>query len=50
MVRITQKGTELVARMRSEIATNLADIMSDMDEDEADTLDHAKRAISNRAV
>lgn len=36
MVRITTKGTEMVARMRREIAMNLADIMSEMDEEEAD--------------
>ena len=40
MVRITHKGTELVAHMRKEIAANLADIMSEMDEEEAETLDH----------
>lgn len=34
MVRITSKGTDMVARMRREIAMNLADIMSEMDEDE----------------
>ena len=50
MVCITQKGTELIARMRSEIAANLADVMSEMDENEADTLDHAKRAINNRVI
>ena len=50
MVRITQKGTELVARMRSEIATNLSDIMSEMDEDEADTINHANNAIASRAI
>ncbi len=49
MVRITNKGTELVARMRREIATNLADVMSEMDEEEADTVDHASRALEGRA-
>lgn len=49
MVRITQKGTELVARMRREIATNLSDVMSEMDEEEADTVGHANRALSGRA-
>lgn len=48
MVRITHKGTELVAHMRREIATNLADIMSEMDEEETETVDHARRAISRR--
>ena len=46
MVRITHKGTELVAHMRKEIANNLAEIMSEMDEDEAETVEHARRAIS----
>jgi DNA-binding MarR family transcriptional regulator len=50
MVRITQKGTELVARMRREIATNLSDVMSEMDEEEADTVSHANRAIAGRAL
>ncbi|MDB4055097.1 MarR family transcriptional regulator [Akkermansiaceae bacterium] len=49
MVRITQKGAELVARMRGEIASNLSDIMSDMDEDEADTVDHVNRALTSRS-
>ena len=46
MVRITHKGTELVAHMRKEIAANLADMMSEMDEEEAETLDHARRAVT----
>ncbi|MBT7957870.1 MAG: MarR family transcriptional regulator [Akkermansiaceae bacterium] len=50
MVRITQKGTELVARMRREIATNLSDVMSEMDEEEADTVSHANRAIAGRSL
>ena len=50
MVRITQKGTELVARMRREIATNLSDVMSEMDEEEADTGSHANRAIAGRSL
>ena len=45
MVRITHKGTELVVHMRKEIAADLADIMSEMDEEEAETLDHARRAV-----
>ena len=48
MVRITHKGTELVAHMRKEIAANLADMMSEMDEEEAETLDHALRAVTPR--
>ena len=49
MVRITQKGAELVARMRGEFASNLSEIMSDMDEDEADTVDHVNRALAGRS-
>ncbi len=48
MVRITRQGTELVARMRREIAANLSDIMSGMDEEEADTVEHASRALAGR--
>jgi DNA-binding MarR family transcriptional regulator len=50
MVRITQKGTELVARMRGEIASNLSDVMSEMDEEEADIVAHASRAIAGRSL
>ena len=50
MVRITHKGTELVAHMRKEIALNLADVMSEMDEEEADTVDHANRALAGRSL
>lgn len=50
MVRITQKGTELVARMRREIATNLSDVMSEMDEEESDTVEHANRALAGRSL
>ena len=49
MVRITQKGTELVARMRREIASGLSDVMSEMDEEESDTVDHVKRALAGRS-
>lgn len=50
MVRITHKGTELVARMRGEIASNLSDVMAEMDEDEADIVSHANRAITGRSI
>lgn len=42
MVRITSKGTDLVATMRGEIASNLAETMAEMDEEEADTIRHAQ--------
>ncbi len=50
MVRITRQGTELVARMRKEIASNLSEIMSEMDEEEADTVAHADRAVTGRSL
>ncbi len=50
MVRITPKGVELVARMRKEIAIDLAGILSAMDEEVADTVEHTKRAIHSRSV
>ena len=48
MVRITKKGTELVTKMRGEIADSLSSVMSEMDEDEADTIQHANTAINRR--
>jgi DNA-binding MarR family transcriptional regulator len=48
MVRITSKGIDLVAKMRSEIATDLVGILAGMDEDEAETVEHTHRAIKNR--
>jgi len=50
MVRITSLGVELVSKMRKEIATDLADILSSMDEDEAETVEHTKRAIHGRSL
>jgi DNA-binding MarR family transcriptional regulator len=50
MVRITPVGVELVSKMRKEIATDLADILSGMDEDEAETVEHTKRAIHGRSL
>ena len=50
MVRITAKGVELVSKMRKEIATDLAGILAGMDEDQAEAVEHTKRAISGRAM
>jgi DNA-binding MarR family transcriptional regulator len=50
MVRITAMGVELVAKMRSEIATDLAGILADMDEDQAESVEHTKRAIHGRVL
>lgn len=46
MVRITSHGTELVSKMRGQIAINLADVMSEMDEEESDTVNHARTALN----
>ncbi|MEY5019550.1 MAG: hypothetical protein RLZ22_638 [Verrucomicrobiota bacterium] len=50
MVRITRKGTELVSKMRSEIASDLANILADLDEDQAEAVEHTKRAIKGRTM
>lgn len=50
MVRITAKGIELVAKMRTEIANDLVGILAGMDEDQAETVEHTKRAIHGRAI
>jgi DNA-binding MarR family transcriptional regulator len=50
MVRITSKGVELVSKMRKEIATDLAGILAGMDEDQAETVEHTKRALAGRAL
>ena len=50
MVRITAKGVELVAKMRSEIANDLAGILAGMDEDQAEAVEHTKRAIQGRVL
>jgi DNA-binding MarR family transcriptional regulator len=50
MVRITHKGVGLVAKMRTEIATDLAGILADMDEDQTETVSLAKQAIYGRAL
>lgn len=50
MVRITAKGIELVSKMRTEIANDLVGILAGMDEDQAETVEHTKRAIQGRAI
>lgn len=50
MVRITAKGVELVSKMRSEIANDLAGILAGLDEDQAEAVEHTKRAIHGRAM
>jgi hypothetical protein len=36
--------------MRSEISNDLANILSEMDEDQAEAVEHTKRAIRGRAM
>ncbi len=48
MVRITNGGTEIVATMRGHIATELADLMSDMDNEDASTVTAASEAIEGK--
>ena len=50
MVRITQKGVELVSKMRKEIATDLAGLLSEMDEDQVESVEHTKRALKGREM
>jgi DNA-binding MarR family transcriptional regulator len=50
MVRITSKGTDLISRMRKEIANDLVGILASMDEDQTETVEHTKRAIHGRAI
>ncbi|MGJ8698025.1 MAG: MarR family winged helix-turn-helix transcriptional regulator [Verrucomicrobiaceae bacterium] len=45
MVRITQAGVELVAKMRGHIADELSTVMSELDEDEV-----ANMAVANQAI
>ncbi len=46
LVRITSKGVELVSYMRKEIAADLAGILSSIDDDAAENVEHAERASS----
>lgn len=50
MVRITKLGVELVAKLRKDIVSDLADILSSMDEDETENMNHAQRALRNRFI
>lgn len=48
MVRITDGGIKMVAKMRKEIAINISSVMSEMDAEEAETIEGAKRVLDNR--
>ncbi len=49
MVRITAKGSDLVAKMRSEIAAELANMLARSDHEDAATVEHTKRTIRRRS-
>jgi DNA-binding MarR family transcriptional regulator len=49
MVRISSK-MELVSHMRREIATDLAGILSAMDDDTTESVEYTKRTISSRMI
>jgi len=48
MVRITDAGIEMVAKMRKEIAQNISTLMTEMDAEEAETVEGAKRVLDHR--
>ena len=48
MVRITAEGTEIVSTMRGHIATELADLMEDMDDEDATSVAAAGDAIEGK--
>ena len=50
MVRISPKGAELVSHMRKEIATDLANILSAIDDEAAETVGNTKSMISSRKI
>ncbi len=45
IVRITDVGVKMVAKMRKEIASNISTLMTDMDTEEAETIEGAKRVL-----
>ena len=50
MVRITNSGSSIVSTMRQHIASELAELMDDMDEDEASTVAIANQAIEGKSL
>ncbi len=48
LVQITRKGTQLVAKMRKQIAKDLSGLMANLDEDELDAVNHTRRAIRSK--
>ena len=50
MVRMTSSGSAIVSTMRQHIASELAELMADMDEDEASTVAVANQAIEGKSL
>ncbi len=48
MVRITDDGIKMVAKMRKEIASNISGMMAEMDAEETATVEGAKRVLNNK--
>jgi len=48
MVRITSSGSEIVSTMRQHIASELANIMEDLDDDDASSIAAANQAIEGK--
>ena len=48
MVRITSSGSEIVSTMRQHIASELANIMEDLDDDDASSVAAANQAIEGK--
>lgn len=50
MVRITTEGSDVVATMRQHIASELAELMAEMDEDDAPSFSAASQAIEGKSL
>ena len=50
MVRITNSGTEIVSTMRQHIASELADLMDDLDDADASSVAAANQAIEGKKL
>jgi len=50
MVRITDEGSEIVATMRQHIASELTELMAELDEDDATSFTAASQAIEGKSL
>lgn len=50
MVYITKQGSELVAKMRQEIASDLAKMLADMDDDQSNIIHNTTQTIKRRGL